>query len=315
MQNLPKAVWVGLTIAIVLAATAFFIGPPPDNEPRTSDQAVADSQATTINVNDPLHDRPFVVSVWQPTPESDARQLVIVSHGFSGDRTSHSDMSQQLVALGYTVAAPTHPDIAGLESGDARLDPLTLRPRHLSLTIDALELEADGGFESVTVVGHSLGGYAGLRLAGAEPVVGTQIESHCDVADDHLLCSDASLARFKTLAASGTSFADARVDRVVLLAPGYGPLFDTPSVDLETDVMVITASTDRELPAEQVEKLAARLNVDVQPVDGGHYVFLRPCTSAEADSVPEICADAPGVDRDEVHRALVEAIDEFVRAS
>ncbi len=316
MNRIPKAGWIALAAVILLAAGLFLIGPPPDTGASTSAEAVAASNADTVAVTDPLHDRPFDVSVWSPADEQANGDLVIISHGFSGGRTAHSDLAQALAAKGYTVAAPTHPDLAGLESDDPALDPLTLRPRHLSLTVDAMESSAGGPFGSVSVIGHSLGGYSALRLAGAQPVLDGTLDDHCAANEDQVLCNRRIADRFETVVANADDFTDERISRVVLLAPGYGPLFGHDPLQLDAAVMVVAAKDDLELPGTQVDDLVNRLGAGAvaSSVEGGHYVFLRPCTDAEEADFPELCEDPDGVDRSEIHVELDERIATFLQA-
>lgn len=311
-----KIALIAAALVVLVAAGAVLLGPQPDKGSTTSAEALAVSAATTEMVEDPVHGRPFEVSVWQPTAEANRNELVVISHGFSGDRTSHTHLAQGLAAQGYTVAAPTHPDIAGLESGNPTLDPFVLRPRHLSLTIDAMTTASDAPIDSVTVVGHSLGGYSALRLAGADPAVGSEFADHCNQVDDGLLCSGRIETRINAVAV-GATMTDARVDRIVLLAPGYGPLFQEAQLNLDVSVMVVAASSDAELPGGQVDSLVDRLpeNTTSKSVQGGHYVFLRACTDEEAATVPEICDDPEGTDRVSLNAELVTSISEFAEVA
>lgn len=310
MKQLPRAAWVAIGLVVLVAAGALLVGPPPDKGPSTSAEAPIDSSAETLQVDDPVHNRPFDVSLWSPSPENQRSELVVISHGFSGSRQSHTGLAESLAAAGYTVAAPTHPDLAGLESGDSRLDPLTLRPRHLSLTIDEIEKINDGSFDSVTVAGHSLGGYSALRLAGAQPMLDGTLRAHCQVVDDPVICTDQAIARFETLVETGADFTDTRVNDIVLLAPGYGPLFGKSEIALTAEVLVIEAADDEELPGGQVEDFVRRVSSDIvtDSVSGGHFVFLGPCTDEVAATWPSICEDPEGVNRTAVHDELKAAI-------
>lgn len=307
--------WLAIGALAVAAAGAFLIGPPPDEAPTTSSAAVEASKASTLQVLDPVHDREIDVSVWTPSPGGDRGELILISHGFAGDRTSHADLAQKWVSEGYTVAAPTHPDVAGLESGDPTLDPLVLRPRHLSLTIDALEDHTGSSFDSVTTVGHSLGGYSALRMAGAQPILDGALDAHCDEHVDEFLCTEQSRQRFEVATQGGADLSDPRVKSVVLLAPGYGPIFGNTTQDVDADVMVVAARSDQEVPGSQVSNLAAL--VDAEQYDqtaGGHFVFLRPCTDAEAARVRTVCEDPEGVDRTAVHAELSDSVMRFIGA-
>ena len=261
----------------------------------------------------PVHDRTVDVLVWAPE-DADHRHLVIISHGFAGDATSHAPLAEVLVDAGYTVAAPTHPDLAGLESTQPGLDPLTLRPRHVSLAIDHLE-ETDGPFESVTIVGHSLGSYTALRLVGASPS-GDGLDAHCaSNPQDLVLCTANARARFDVLSLDPSDAADSRISRAVLLAPGYGPLFSSTDLTaVAVPVMVVEAEADAELPGDQVQQLVNRFPTrpEFSSVPGGHYVFLRTCTAEESANLPDLCTDPGDADRALAAEQLAKDIDRFI---
>ena len=44
-----------------------------------------------------------------------------------------------------------------------------------------------------------------------------------------------------------------------------------------------------------------RAELTILPGDVGHYVFLAGCTEAGRATLPALCLDAPGVDRDTIH--------------
>lgn len=179
-------------------------------------------------------------------------------------------------------------------------------------------MEAANGsaYESVSVIGHSLGGYSALRLAGAQPVLDGTLAAHCSANDDQVLCNGRAGGRFETIVASGDNFTDDRVVKVILLAPGYGPLFGQGPLAVEAGVLIVASSDDSELPGEQVENLIDRMGAgaDASVVDGGHYVFLRPCTEAEAKDFPDICEDPDGVDRTAMHAELSDQIVTFIQS-
>ena len=301
-------------IAIAIAAAgAVLIGPPPESGVSEQPEEATPSGSETIVVQDPVHERPIDVSVWAPA-ENDRNELVVISHGFGGDRTSHSDIAEGLATEGYTVAAPTHPDLAGLEAGDPYLDPLTLRPRHLSLTIDELVEQNGGPFQQTSVVGHSLGGYSALRLAGAQPDLDGSLDEYCAETTDELLCNARSQARFATVANNDDDLSDPRVSHLVLLAPGYGPLLGE-SLEIAADVMIVAAARDDEVSRDQVRQLADQTHALTQTIDGGHFVFLRPCTEVEATAVPDVCEDAVGIDRATIHADLLAEIVAYLDTS
>lgn len=67
MKRISTKKWVAGAVAVSLvAAGAFLLGPPPNDGGARSSVALADPNAQTIAVTDPVHGRPFDVSIWSP---------------------------------------------------------------------------------------------------------------------------------------------------------------------------------------------------------------------------------------------------------
>ncbi|HUH85050.1 MAG TPA: alpha/beta fold hydrolase [Stellaceae bacterium] len=130
------------------------------------------------------------VTVWEPAGSSsgEKRPVIIFSHGFHGCGTQSSFLMTALAADGYVVFAPNHAD-ATCHGGAARWrDPAEVsfgRPdrwtpstyhrrfddiRHLVAALKQDPRWAPGlDLARIGLVGHSLGGYTVLALAGAWP--------------------------------------------------------------------------------------------------------------------------------------------------
>ncbi|MEN9866865.1 MAG: hypothetical protein RL748_2455, partial [Pseudomonadota bacterium] len=98
--------------------------------------------------------------------------LILISHGSGGSHLLYRSIAIHLARQGYIVALPEHP---GNNRNDNSLensnDNLALRPYHLGLTIAAVAdaLGASVNTDRIGVVGHSMGGYTALALAGGQP--------------------------------------------------------------------------------------------------------------------------------------------------
>jgi len=131
----------------------------------------------------------LAVTVWQPdAATSSARPAIIFSHGFHGCDTQSRFLASALAGAGYLVFAPQHRD-ATCDGGGGRLsDPpeepfvkpglwsdATYRDRAEDITRLIAELKRDDAWRQridwarLGLVGHSLGGYTVLGLAGAWP--------------------------------------------------------------------------------------------------------------------------------------------------
>src|SRR6187402_3400030 len=145
---------------------------------------------------------PYIMDV---SPDADIIErrfpLVIISHGNGGSHLLYRTISTRLAKNGYIVAMLQH---HGNNRNDNHLENtienLINRPHHVSLTIDALLNKDTFGnsiaANKIAVIGHSMGGYTALALAGGVPRTkeGEKVETT----------------------------ADKRVKAIVLLAPGVG---------------------------------------------------------------------------------------------
>jgi predicted dienelactone hydrolase len=100
--------------------------------------------------------------------------VVAISHGNSSTPWVFRDLAKHLVKLGFLVALPEHP-------GDNRRDNslagtvanLENRPRHISAVIEAVVsdpvLSGHVTPANVGIIGHSIGAYTALAVAGGKP--------------------------------------------------------------------------------------------------------------------------------------------------
>ena len=215
--------------------------------------------------------------------------LVVISHGTGGTPWGYRGIAEHLVRAGFAVAMIEHP---GNTRGDDALAGtaanLANRPRHVRRVIDAAvadsHVRAHLRADRVAVIGHSLGGYTALAVAGGRPM------SLPNQAPD-------GVARPVDVTP------DPRVRAVVLLAPAL-PWFmvDGALDEVRAPVMVRTGECDDVSPPAFVERVLRGLppttSLDHEVVAGaGHFLCFWPVPPALTAAKLPPAIDPPGFDR------------------
>jgi len=258
-------------------------------------------------------------------PASGVFPLVVLSHGLGGNALNQDWLATDLAAHGMIVAAINHP---GTTTGDVQPQALATlwdRPADISRTISALtgdpEFAAHIDTVHIAVIGHSLGGYTALALAGVRVERGA-MGRYCADHDDE----GCRLARRADLSATpGDRFAashrDDRVAAVVAMAPGL-----TPGMTAETlaavpvPVLLIAGARDAVIPVADVRRVAADLPSSARYVelpDAAHYDFLPPCKPGgaallRAGQDEPICDGT--ADRTVLHQEIAARIRQFLES-
>lgn len=192
--------------------------------------------------------------------------LVVISHGFGADRRFLGYLAYHLASYGLTVVALEHPasNVAWLTSNPinpSRTQPknnilpaseFVDRPKDVSFVLDRLSrlnqfsntLEGKFNTDQVTVIGHSLGGYTALALAGA-PLSLDYLRQFCNDPNP-VVFSPADLLQCNAADLTGTApdLQDRRVKQTILLNPVIGRLFDQKSLAQVKVPTLMLASTD-----------------------------------------------------------------------
>jgi len=254
------------------------------------------AEARTLQVHDAARRLDFPAHLWVPE-SGEGWPLVAISHGGGGSHQLYSTVARHLAARGFLVVLPEHP---GNNRRDNRLQGtlqnLEDRPRHLVLAMDAARADAELGprvdAARAAVVGHSMGGYTALAVAGARAY-----------------SEQGELVEVEP---------DPRVRALVLLAPATA-WFMAPEAlrGLDLPILLLGAEHDPITPAWQGDLLqngvADRSKVIRRTVPGaGHFSFLTPFPPAmiRPDFAPG--NDPPGFDRAAFHRELPLEVSAFL---
>lgn len=243
--------------------------------------------------------------------------LVLISHGTGGTHLGHRDTALYLAKRGYIVAALLHPKDNYQDNSNAGTQQNWVdRPGHLKKVIDYMLQKSDfnGVIDKreVVVVGHSMGGYTALALAG-----GRINPKFCqDLEKSPVACKG------KTTKMNGDKtldeFYDARVTALVLLAP-VGFLFDFSSLgEIKLPTYLLYAEKDAILSFDKnakpiIDAMVSQGKFSSAAISGaGHFSFITPFPKSLADSVGEAAKDPNGFDRAEMHTQFNPKIYEFL---
>ena len=156
------------------------------------------SEKITLNLRDrsrekqsgSISERKFDVDLYLPQSRQNKTDsfpspfpVIVISHGLAEDRNTFAYLAKHLVSYGFAVAVIEHPEtnskdfqqfLSGFASPPQATD-LINRPLDIKYLLDELQRRNDSdvnlkgklNLQQVGVIGHSLGGYTALGLAGA----------------------------------------------------------------------------------------------------------------------------------------------------
>jgi len=311
-------------------------------------------------------DRPVHVSIWYPTasdvtpvllgetpafigqpvirdaePMAGPHPLIVLSHGYGGSWRNLAWLAAELVDAGYVVAAPDHPGTTTFDMRKPDAVELWKRPGDLSRTIDVLLDDPDltGGvaFDRIAAIGHSLGGWTVVELAGGR-FDAAKVTKNCMAEFSPIYCRifealgigrDASSS-----AALAADLSDPRIRAIVTLdlGPGRG-LTPESLAAIHVPVMVLGAAADVD------GNTATKADIAATNKDSGyiarylppatttytlipgslHFSFMQPCKPGAAELIEKeapgeniVCRDVTGADRGAIHRQVTGMVTDFL---
>ncbi|TWH43131.1 alpha/beta hydrolase [Dulcicalothrix desertica] len=227
-------------------------------------------QLTSFTFQDRQRNRTIPVDIYSTTGTTQ-QPLVVISHGFGANRRHLQYLAQHLASYGFTVAALEHPgsnavavnrvtnsssDLSKLISAKEFID----RPQDVSFLLNEFsklnlqpgQLQNKLNTDNVTVVGHSLGGYTALALAGGKLDLDS-LRKFCknsllfgEAPGDWLQCAAVELkdSDIRTL------LQDKRIKGAIVLNPLVGNLFGRKGLEnINTPVLMLASSDDALTPA------------------------------------------------------------------
>jgi len=220
-------------------------------------------QQETLSLRDNRRDRQILVDLYLPDLPRPA-PVIIISHGIAADRDDFSELAQHLASYGFAVAVLDHPGsdrrhflnlLRGMTQQITEPNEFVNRPLDVSYLIDQLEQlnQSDSALrdrlnlQQIGVIGHSLGGYTALALAGAEMNFAL-LQQECNTDRRDLNTANLSMPlqceALKTTTESH-SLQDSRVRAIVAVNPVSHSVFGQEGLQqVQVPVMLIGGSRD-----------------------------------------------------------------------
>jgi predicted dienelactone hydrolase len=222
---------------------------------------------TSMQLTDTRRNRRLAIDLYVPDALQEQRlpappaPLVVIVPGYEADKRFLAYLAQHLASHGITVVALEHPSVArgGKLTLDALIPPQEFidRPQDVSFVLDQLDqlnqtLAWRDRFDTqqVTVIGHSLGGYVAMVLAGAQVDL-DHLRQFCAeskvlerVPADWLQCAAAKLPEHHL------QLRDSRVVQVMALNPAIGQMFGQKGLThVTTPTLMLSGTEDALTPA------------------------------------------------------------------
>jgi predicted dienelactone hydrolase len=304
-------------------------------------------------------DRPLKASVWYPsqttfpteriaenaaflgtnvvrvgTPMAGKFPLVVISHGYRGNWRNQNWLATKLAQDGFVVASLDHPGTTSFDHSVQAAAQWWQRAGDLSRLLDWLLNESyllpNIDANNVSAIGHSLGGWTVMLLAGAQ-FDRDQLKHECVLKNNPRVCGlmpELGLDQPQVSEPTG-NLKDARIKRVISLDLGLARSFSRQSLRvLTTPTLILAAGVDiGDLPqAEESGFLAQYIPSNnreyiVYP-DAAHFSFMQLCKPGAIEMIEEeepgdgiVCQDGNGRSRDDLHQVMYQDIIRFIQAS
>jgi len=226
-------------------------------------------------------------------PSEGSFPLALISHGSGVSPLVHRTLARHLARNGFIVGLPEHPYNNDSDNRlQGTLENLVFRPRHLRAALDWFGGEAFGALlrsGSVSVIGHSLGGYTALALAGGRPMTFPHETA------DHMQ----KRIHFEP---------DRRVKALVLLGPATAWFMGARALaEVAPPILMLLAEKDDITPHAVHGRIVAEGVADPSRVaqrvvqGAGHFSFLSPFPDEMSGPGFALSQDPEGFDRAAFH--------------
>ncbi|MBD5770870.1 alpha/beta hydrolase family protein [Marinomonas colpomeniae] len=258
--------------------------------------------------------------------------LVMISHGYRGNWRNQNWLATKLAQQGYIVASIDHPGTSSFDHSSSTASQWWERPKDLSRLLDWLLNKSDLrpiiDATDITAIGHSLGGWTVMMLAGAE-FNRDQLQQECLIKSNPRVCGlmpELGLGQHQE-GEPEASLQNGRIKRVVSLDLGLARSLSRESLkSLTTPTLILAAGVDiGDLPqadesgflAEYIP--AAKRQYIIYP-DAAHFSFMQLCKQGAIELLEEeeqgdgiVCQDGGARSRDTLHDVMFKDILGFIQ--
>lgn len=194
--------------------------------------------------------------------------MVLISHGTGGSPLVYRTIARHLARNGFVVEMLEHPfNNRNDNTVEGTVDNLTIRPKHISMAIDWFFNSEDFTKvlkpDSVSVIGHSMGGYTALAASGG---ISTSFPYESFDEKSHLI----------------NVTPDYRIKSLVLLAPA-SVWFKTKGAleGINIPILMLVGEKDRFTPYFHAEIILNGITDSTKiqhkiVENAGHFSFLSP---------------------------------------
>lgn len=231
--------------------------------------------------------------------------LVIISHGSGSSPILFRTHARFLAQNGFIVCLPEHPfnNRNNNEHADS-IENLIDRPRHISESLDAIlsndKFKSYIEKEKISIIGHSIGGYTALALAGGVPHTKHQIEHD----------PNTQIAKSQEIPVT----VDSRIKAIILLAPATGWFKSEGSLsEVKIPILIYSGDKDEITPlfhADIIKGNISNRNLITHKIikNAGHFSFLSSFPAhMKLPNFPP-ANDPEGFNRENFHKQMYEEI-------
>ena len=258
--------------------------------------------------------------------------VILLSHGYRGNWRNQNWLATKLASQGYIVAAADHPGTTSFEHSPEQAEKWWERPRDVSRILDYLLSEAPWKqstiADNVSAIGHSLGGWTVMQLAGAK-IDRPAFKANCQNYPNPRTCGlaeELGLDKVQAAEPNKKDLSDPRIQRVVSLDLGLARSFSVGSLnDIKVPTLILAAGIDiGDLP----QALESGYIAEHMPLNSRwykvyekatHFSFIQDCKPGAIPMLNEevlgdgiICRDGVGTSRDPLHQLFVNDIANFL---